>query len=156
VLERAMAVTDKPIKKAVCDHGYRGKRQIGETSIILPGAPLKRDNHYQRGNKRKCCRRRAAIEPLSGYLKSDHRLGRCFLKGSVGGAINLLMPACAWNLKKRLLVIFWLLKKPVLTPEIPPCHDNNEPWSLIMLSAALMIVLAVSFGVGMTNLGYPC
>lgn len=47
VLERAMAVRDKPIKTAVCDRGYRGKRQIGETSIILPGAPLKRDNRYQ-------------------------------------------------------------------------------------------------------------
>ena len=69
VLDQAMAVRDKPIKTAVCDRGYRGKRQIGDTAIILPGAPLKRDNRYQRDKKRKRCRRRAAIEPLIGPSK---------------------------------------------------------------------------------------
>lgn len=143
VLDRAMAVRDKPIKTAVCDRGYRGKRQVGDTAIILPGAPLKRDNRYQRDKKRKRCRRRAAIEPLIGHLKSDHRLGCCFLKGSVGDAINLLMAACAWNLKKWLLAIFWLLKMPVLAPEVSVDDDYYRPWTLVLLSSALMIGLAI-------------
>ena len=37
----------KAVKQAVCDRGYRGKKTFGETKIILPGAPLKRDNRYQ-------------------------------------------------------------------------------------------------------------
>ena len=61
---------------------------------------MKRDNRYQRDKKRKRCQRRAAIEPIIGHLKSDYRLGRNYLKGIEGDEINLLMAACAWNLKK--------------------------------------------------------
>ena len=143
VLERALAVRDKPIKTAVCDRGYRGKRQVGETSIILPSAPLKRDNRYQRDKKRKRCRRRAAIEPLIGHLKSDHRLGRCYLKGHIGDAINLLMAACAWNLKKWLFAIFWLLKTPVLAQTMPVDDVYDGLWPLVLLSATLVIGLAI-------------
>jgi len=44
---------------------------------------------------RKRFQRRAAIEPVIGYLKSDHRLDRNFLKGFNGDQINLLMAAAA-------------------------------------------------------------
>jgi len=33
-------------------------------------------------------RRRSAVEPVIGHLKNEHRLGRNFLAGSVGDAIN--------------------------------------------------------------------
>ena len=46
------------------------------------------------------CKRRAAIEPIIGHLKSDFRLSRNFHKGTQGDEINLLMSAIAWNLKK--------------------------------------------------------
>ena len=98
------------VKQAVCDRGYRGKKTFGETQVILPGAPLKRDNRYQRDKKRKRCRRRAAIEPIIGHLKADYRLTRNFLKGTVGDSINLLMAACAWNMAKwmREAILFLL------------------------------------------------
>ncbi len=118
VLEKAMAVRQKPIKRGVCDRGYRGQKKVGETDIILPGTPLKRDTRYQRDTKRKRCRRRAAIEPLIGHLKHDHRLGRCFLKGAVGDQINLLMAACAWNLKKWVAAFFRVWKLLSLDPEL--------------------------------------
>jgi hypothetical protein len=50
--------------------------------------------------KRKLCKRRAAIEPIIGHFKSDFRLSRNLLKGQVGNEINVLMAACAWNLRK--------------------------------------------------------
>ena len=50
---------------------------------------------------------RAAIEPIIGHLKSDHRLCRNFLKGIAGDAINLLLAATAWNLRTWLIVFFW-------------------------------------------------
>jgi len=96
----------KAVKDAVCDRGYRGKKRFGETTIILPAPPLKRDNRYQRDKKRKRCQRRAAIEPIIGHLKSDYRLGRNYLKGIKGDEINLLMAACAWNLNKWMRLVF--------------------------------------------------
>lgn len=100
VLNKAHEVRDTKIKEAVCDRGYRGKQKVGEVDIVLPKPALKRDNRYQRDKKRKKCRRRAAIEPLIGHLKSDHRMIRCYLKGFLGDQINVLMAACAWNLSK--------------------------------------------------------
>lgn len=98
-LTAAMKHRDKPIVCAICDKGYRGNKQVGETEVQLPGKPLKRDTSYQRQKKRKRCRRRAAIEPAIGHLKSDHRLSRNWLRGIEGDKINLLMAASAWNFR---------------------------------------------------------
>jgi len=107
ILRHVETSRGKTAKQAVCDRGYRGKNEVNGTKIILPGKALKRDTRYQRDKKRKQCRRRAAIEPIIGHLKSDHRLARNYLKGAIGDHINLLMAACAWNLKQWLLAIFW-------------------------------------------------
>ncbi len=97
----------KAAKKSVCDRGYRGRSCVNGTQIILPKKALKKDTRYQKDKKRKQCRRRAAIEPIIGHLKSDFRLARNYLKGVVGDHINLLMAACAWNLNKWLIAISW-------------------------------------------------
>lgn len=109
-LESASEHRDKAIKLAVVDRGYRGaKKHIPDTvDLLLPSPPLKRDTPYQRQKKRILCRRRAAIEPIIGHLKHDYRLSRNWLKGSEGDAINLLMAACAWNLKKWMVAFFLL------------------------------------------------
>jgi len=99
ILKHTAASRGKEVKTAVCDRGYRGSKTVGNTQIILPGPPLKRDSRYQRDQKRKRCRRRAAIEPVIGHLKADFRLARNFLKGTAGDLINALLAATAWNLK---------------------------------------------------------
>lgn len=99
--------------EAVCDRGYKGKSEVDGVQITLPKPPLKRDNRYQKDKKRNKCKRRAAIEPIIGHLKSDFRLSRNFLKGVAGDHINLLMSASAWNLKKWLvsfLALYYMLK----------------------------------------------
>uniref|UniRef100_UPI0035A872A7 transposase n=1 Tax=Nitrosomonas supralitoralis TaxID=2116706 RepID=UPI0035A872A7 len=83
-------------------------REVNGTQIILPGKALKKDSRYQKDKKRKQCRRRAAIEPIIGHLKSDCRMARNYLKGALGDHINLLLAAVAWNLKQWLLAIVWL------------------------------------------------
>jgi len=108
VLEHIVESRKKKVTQAVCDRGYRGKKMVNETEIVLPKKALKRDNRYQRDKKRKQCQRRAAIEPIIGHLKSDFRLSRNFLKGEIGDHINLLMAATAWNLKKWLNHFFVL------------------------------------------------
>ncbi len=100
---------EKSVKEGVCDRGYRGKTRFDETHIVLPKKPLKRDNRYQRDKKRKQCRRRAAIEPIIGHLKSDFRLSRNFLKGVIGDEINVLLAATAWNLKQWIIAFLCLL-----------------------------------------------
>lgn len=121
VIGKANEVREAPIEEAVCDRGYRGVKESNGAKIILPNKGLKRDNRYQKDKKRKQCRQRAAIEPLIGHLKSDFRLSRNFLSGTTGDEINLLMAACAWNMKKwmvRALEAFFgaltLSQKPVL------------------------------------------
>ncbi|MCK9638119.1 MAG: transposase, partial [Methylobacter tundripaludum] len=84
VLAHCQTSRGKAVKTGVCDRGYRGPKTVDGTQIILPAPPLKRDNRYQRDKKRKRCQRRAAIEPIIGHLKSDFRLVRNFLKGTVG------------------------------------------------------------------------
>ena len=108
ILNHVKTSRGKAAKRAVCDRGYRGKSEVNGTKIILPGKALKQDTRYQKDKKRKQCRRRAAIEPIIGHLKSDYRMARNYLKGAIGDHINLLMAACAWNLKKWLLAIYWL------------------------------------------------
>ena len=115
-LEAALASANKhrtkPIVEAICDRGYRGKKEVDGTAICIPSTPLKRDTRYQKEQKRKKFRRRAAIEPIIGHVKSDHRMQRNYLKGFIGDEINLLLAASAFNLKKWmnlfLLVIFML------------------------------------------------
>jgi len=109
VLAHCQNSRSKAVKTGVCDRGYRGPKTVDGTQIILPAAPLKRDNRYQRDKKRKRCQRRAAIEPIIGHLKSDFRLVRNFLKGTVGDRINLLMAAVAWNFSLWMRLFFVLI-----------------------------------------------
>ena len=99
-IEQTTRLTGQAPQTATVDRGYSGKNQVGDTQVVRPSKPLKRDNTYQRRKKRRHCRRRAAIEPIIGHLKSDHRVIRNYLKGSLGDHINFLMAAGAFNFKK--------------------------------------------------------
>lgn len=100
VIAKANEFRCTPIAEAVCDRGYRGVKEIESATIVLPKKPLKRSTRYQRDQQRKKCRRRAAIEPIIGHLKSNYRLAKNYLKGVLGDEVNLLMAASAWNFRK--------------------------------------------------------
>jgi len=107
----------KPIKESMCDRGYRGIKEVDGIKICIPGNALKRDTPYIKKQKRKKFRRRAAIEPVIGHLKSDHRLNRNYLKGIEGDRINLLLSAAAFNFKKWMndfLVLVFMFKLSIL------------------------------------------
>jgi IS5 family transposase len=42
-------------------------------------------------------KRRAAIEPVIGHLKAEHRMGRNHLKGREGDRINAVLAAVGYN-----------------------------------------------------------
>jgi transposase, IS5 family len=104
VLSKALGVRRTQIHEAVCDRGYRGRKEVDGITIVLPEKSKARDTRYERDKKRAKCRRRAAIEPLIGHLKSGFRLARNYLKGVAGDEVNLLMAACAWNLRKWMIL----------------------------------------------------
>jgi IS5 family transposase len=112
---------------AIADRGYRGRSQWGETTLVIPGVPKKSDSAYVKRKARARFRRRAAIEPRIGHLKSDFRLGRNFLKGQNGDSINLLLAAAASNLSlwmRRLFSALLSLLRLLLSKAAPPPHPH--------------------------------
>jgi IS5 family transposase len=112
-LSQTLAITERITRVAVTDayvdKGYRGHKYSGQATIHLAGSSTR---HLTRTGKRRR-KRRSAVEPKIGHLKSDHRLGRCFLRGLVGDAVNLILAAAGSNLLKLLraiarALIFWL------------------------------------------------
>lgn len=90
-------------KEVVYDRGGKGVSFIGNTKVSTPDyKPLKRDTDYQKRAKRKKFRRRAAIEPVIGHLKTDHRMGQNYLNGNESPQINAFLAATGWNLKKMM------------------------------------------------------
>jgi len=101
--EQTERLVGKAPKKAAVDRGYRGRKQIGETLILLP-KPFnnKTQTKYQQKKLKEAHKKRAAIEPIIGHLKTDHRLGRNFYKGIVGDNINIMLAAAAFNFKRMM------------------------------------------------------
>lgn len=104
------SITGVEVRDAYVDKGYRGHGYSGPTQVHIAGTRSKNKSPAERKRQR----RRSAIEPKIGHLKSDHRVERCFLSGLEGDAINIVLAAAAANLRKllkRLLLAlrFWFL-----------------------------------------------
>ena len=50
-------------------------------------------------------KRRAAVEPVIGHLKAEHRMGRNYLKGRDGDRANAVLAAAGYNFA---LLLRWL------------------------------------------------
>lgn len=98
-LEQTKRLTGYTPEEAVADRGYRGKKEVGQTKICIPSSGLPGQSYYQKTKARKKFQKRAGIEPVIGHLKSDHRMIRNYLKGTLGDAINTLMAAAAYNMR---------------------------------------------------------
>ena len=101
-LQQHESLTGKRAKRVWADRGYRGEKKIEETIIKTPKPLANNISRYKKDKERKSFRRRAAIEPVIGHLKSDHRLGRNFYKGIQGDSVNVLLAAAAFNLKRMI------------------------------------------------------
>jgi IS5 family transposase len=91
------------------DQGYRGHGYEGSASVHVVRSIPKRATRALR----RMLKRRAAIEPTIGHLKSDNRMDRNYLTGQEGDKINAVLSAAGYNFRKllRWLVfapIFWL------------------------------------------------
>lgn len=84
-------------RRAYTDRGCKS-RQIGETEIVTPSNG-KGKTAAEKAQLRKSFRRRAAIEPIIGHVKSDCGMERNYLKGEVGDQINAILAASAFNFR---------------------------------------------------------
>lgn len=110
LLEQTKKLLGKQPKIATVDRGCKGKVKIGDTQILVPTPPKKKQNRYQTNKIRKLHSKRAAIEPVIGHLKQNHRMNRNFYKGIVGDNINIMLAAAAFNFKRMMnkwKISFW-------------------------------------------------
>jgi IS5 family transposase len=93
-LEQVRRMTGSVIEEAFVDRGYRGHAET-RTTVYIAG--------QRRGIKTerlKCSlKRREAIEPVIGHLKSDGLLGRNYLKGTEGDQLNVMLSCAGHNLR---------------------------------------------------------
>jgi IS5 family transposase len=80
---------------ATVDQGFRGKAHHPQDVEVLVC-----DTRNRTGKTRRLFKRRSAIEPVIGHSKSDHCLGRNYLKGQLGDSLNALLAGCGFNLRK--------------------------------------------------------
>lgn len=109
-LEQTTRLTGKRPQTATADRGYRGEKEIQGTQVIIPKTPSKTVSAYQKRKWRAWFGRRAAIEPIIGHHKRDHRMETNFYQGTFGDHINPLLAAAAFNFRKWMreaVIFFW-------------------------------------------------
>ena len=100
-IEQVERITGTAIARAYIDRGYRG-HDADRTRVFI--------SRQKRGitpTIRRELRRRAAIEPVIGHMKTDGHLGRNFPLGIAGDAINAILAGVGHNLR---LLRRWLIR----------------------------------------------
>ena len=102
VIPGMQALIGNEIKKILADAGYKGHNAPGTHRFRV----------YTQGQKRgvspaikKQMKRRAAIEPVIGHVKYEHRMGRNHLAHTLGDRINAILAAAGYNFR---LLLNWL------------------------------------------------
>ena len=104
-LSQSERLTGVKLQDVMCDQGYRGHNYVGSARVhVVRYIPRKAKRAFQR-----LLRRRSAIEPSIGHMKSDNRLDRNHLTGKEGDRINALLAAVGYNFRKLLRGLFFAL-----------------------------------------------
>ena len=102
-VEQASILTDRMPKTVIVDRGYQG--------VVLDGVQILRSGQRRgvtRGLKA-MIKRRSAIEPTIGHMKTDGRLDRNPLKGALGDALHAVLCGAGHNIRllmKRLRLLW--------------------------------------------------
>jgi IS5 family transposase len=97
------------IGRILADAGYRGHNAPDSHKFRVFTAGQKR--RVTPAIKRQM-RRRSAIEPVIGHIKAEHRMGRNYLAGEQGDAVNAILAAAGYNFSLLLnwfRQLLWLL-----------------------------------------------
>ena len=100
------------------DKGYRGHTYPDRFRVWISGQVRRVTKAIRRE-----MRRRAAIEPVIGHLKDDHRMRRNHLKGRDGDRINAVLAAAGYNFgllrrwfRSFLRTLLMMLARAILAP----------------------------------------
>src|SRR6202140_3404713 len=96
------------IERLVLDKGYRGHNAPPEYKFRVFTSGQKRGVTPK--IKREL-RRRSAVEPVIGHLKSEHRMGRNYLWHRQGDATNAVLAAAGYNFRRLLRWLQLLLRQ---------------------------------------------
>jgi len=100
VIEDTETLTGCAIERAYVDKGYRGHGTENPRRVFISG-----QKRGVFGVIKRELRRRSAIEPVIGHLKTEGHLGRCYLKGRAGDAANVILSAVGYNFRR---ILAWL------------------------------------------------
>ena len=100
IIDATEKLTGCAIERAYVDKGYRGHDTANPRRVFISGQKRGVFGVIERE-----LRRRSAIEPVIGHMKTDGHLGRCYLKGREGDAANVVLSAIGHNLRR---VLAWL------------------------------------------------
>jgi transposase, IS5 family len=110
VIPEMEALIGNTLERLLADKGYRGHNAPPDYKFRVFTAGQKRRVTPQ--IKREL-RRRSAVEPVIGHLKSEHRMGRNYLWHRQGDATNAVLAAAGYNFR-RLICWLRLLLWPIL------------------------------------------
>lgn len=118
-IDQVEALTGQRVRRVYVDRGYRGhKLERDGLSVVVS---------HTRGivspTVRREMRRRNAIEPVIGHLKSDGLLERNHLRGANGDAINVVLAAAGHNL--RLLLAWFRLLCALIALALAAALENQ-------------------------------
>jgi IS5 family transposase len=88
------------------DKGYRGHNHSNRFQVWISGQVRRVTKTIRRE-----MRRRAAIEPMIGHIKLEHRMERNYLKGRAGDRNNAVLAAAGYNFSLLLRWLRLLLRK---------------------------------------------
>jgi transposase, IS5 family len=108
------------VKRIHVDKGYRGHNHPHKFRVWITGQARRVTPTIKREMKR-----RAAIEPIIGHAKAEHRMGRNYLKGRDGDRINALLAAIGFNFHLLLRWFAELLRALIL--EILTASQARSP-----------------------------
>src|SRR5262245_45355010 len=97
VIPHVEALVGNQIKRIIADKGYRGHGLPAPYSLRVYVSEQRRGVTRAVKRERK---RRGAVEPVIGHLKSDHRMDRNHLIGRHGDAANAVLAAIGYNFRR--------------------------------------------------------
>jgi IS5 family transposase len=92
VIAEMEALTGVEVRRIHVDKGYRGHSYANKFRVWTAG----RVRGVTRTIRREM-RRRAAVEPVIGHVKAEHRMDRNYLKGRDGDRANAVLAAAGYN-----------------------------------------------------------
>ena len=92
VITELEQLTGVETRRIHVDKGYRGHNHKEKFRVWISGQAGRVTRPIRREMKR-----RAAVEPVIGHTKAEHRMGRNYLKGRDGDRINAVLAAAGYN-----------------------------------------------------------